>query len=132
MRAIEPFTIDVDEATLDDLRRRLRFTRWPEPATAGGWAHGVPLDYLRDLCTYWADGYGWRATESRLKRLAPVPDRDRRQTVPTTGGPLNGGTDACARSRRLCREADGCAAEPSSAAGAGAGPVSQRSARPAT
>jgi epoxide hydrolase len=64
-----PFQIRVDDGELDDLRERLRRTRWPEPATAPGWAQGVPLDYARELCTYWADGYDWRATEARLNRL---------------------------------------------------------------
>jgi epoxide hydrolase len=52
-----PFQIRVDDAELDDLRERLRRTRWPEPATAPGWTQGVPLDYAREVCTYWADGY---------------------------------------------------------------------------
>ncbi len=64
-----PFQIRVDDGELDDLRERLRRTRWPEPATAPGWTQGVPLDYARELCTYWADGYNWRATEARLNRL---------------------------------------------------------------
>jgi pimeloyl-ACP methyl ester carboxylesterase len=64
-----PFQIRVDDGELDDLRERLRRTRWPEPATAPGWTQGVPLDYARELCTYWADGYDWRATEARLNRL---------------------------------------------------------------
>jgi pimeloyl-ACP methyl ester carboxylesterase len=64
-----PFQIRVDDGELDDLRERLRRTRWPEPATAPGWTQGVPLDYARELCTYWADGYDWRTTEARLNRL---------------------------------------------------------------
>jgi epoxide hydrolase len=64
-----PFQIRVDDGELDDLRERLRRTRWPEPATAPGWTQGVPLDYARELCTYWAAGYDWRATEARLNRL---------------------------------------------------------------
>lgn len=64
-----PFEIRADEAALQDLRDRLRRTRWPEPATAPGWAQGVPLDHVRDLCAYWADGYDWRATEARLNKL---------------------------------------------------------------
>ncbi|HKE75248.1 MAG TPA: epoxide hydrolase [Acidimicrobiales bacterium] len=63
--------IAVPEADLDDLRDRLRRARWPEPATAEGWAQGVPLEYLRDLCAHWAAGYDWRATEARLNRWAP-------------------------------------------------------------
>lgn len=62
----QPFRIDVPEAELDDLRRRLDATRWPEPATAEGWVQGVPLEYLREFCDYWANEYDWRAAERRL------------------------------------------------------------------
>ena len=65
-REIIPYEIRVPDADLADLRQRLRRTRWPEPATADGWAQGPPLDEVRDLCRYWADGYDWRATEARL------------------------------------------------------------------
>ncbi len=64
--SIEPFEIHVPEEDLADLRDRLRRTRWPEPATAAGWAQGPPLDEVRDLCRYWAEEYDWRATEARL------------------------------------------------------------------
>ena len=64
--ALRPFRVDVPEAALDDLRERLRRTRWPEPETVEDWSQGVPLGYLRDLCGYWADTYDWRATEARL------------------------------------------------------------------
>jgi pimeloyl-ACP methyl ester carboxylesterase len=69
MDGITPFEIHAGDDVLADLRERLRRTRWPEPATAGGWAQGVPLDYLRELCAYWADGYDWRASERRLNRI---------------------------------------------------------------
>ena len=65
---VRPFTLTITDDVLDDLRVRLRRTRWPEPATTDGWAQGPPLDYLRDLCRYWADDYDWRATETRLNR----------------------------------------------------------------
>jgi epoxide hydrolase len=64
-----PFRIEVPEAQLDDLRDRLRRTRWPEPETVPDWSQGVPLEYLRQLCGYWADGYDWRAAEVRLNAL---------------------------------------------------------------
>jgi epoxide hydrolase len=66
---IVPFRIEIAEAELADLRRRLRQTRWPERETVAGWSQGVPLAYLRELCDYWADGYDWRATEARLNAL---------------------------------------------------------------
>jgi pimeloyl-ACP methyl ester carboxylesterase len=64
---VEAFRIAVPEAELEDLRARLRRTRWPEPETDA--SQGVPLAYLQDLCAYWADGYDWRATEARLNAL---------------------------------------------------------------
>ena len=66
---VEPFVIRVDEAALEDLRDRLRRTRWPEREPVGDWSQGVPLDYLRELCAYWAGGYDWRATEARLNQI---------------------------------------------------------------
>lgn len=64
-----PFQIEVPDADLTDLRERLSRTRWPEAATVDSWSQGVPLDYLRDLCEYWAEQYDWRSTEVRLNAL---------------------------------------------------------------
>ncbi|HEX8858853.1 MAG TPA: epoxide hydrolase [Actinomycetes bacterium] len=69
MSELTPFRVEVADEDLRDLRERLRRTRWPEAETVGDWSQGVPLDYLRELCAYWADGYDWRATEARLNRL---------------------------------------------------------------
>src|ERR1700722_10318832 len=66
---IVPFRIEIAEAEMADLRRRLRQTRRPEHTTGVYWSQGVPLAYLRELCDYWADGYDWRATEARLNAL---------------------------------------------------------------
>ncbi|MFC0527017.1 epoxide hydrolase family protein [Phytohabitans kaempferiae] len=67
---MEPFEIDVDEAVLNDLRHRIRATRWPEPAPGEPWSQGTDDTYLRDLLAYWADGYDWRARERELNRFA--------------------------------------------------------------
>jgi len=66
---ISPFRIEVPDADLEDLRERLRRTRWPEPETVDDWSQGVPLAFVRELCDYWADGYDWRATETRLNAI---------------------------------------------------------------
>jgi pimeloyl-ACP methyl ester carboxylesterase len=63
------FRIEVPEDELDDLRSRLRSTRWVERETVDDWSQGVPLSYMQDLCKYWADGYDWRATESKLNAM---------------------------------------------------------------
>ncbi|MFB9837323.1 epoxide hydrolase family protein [Actinoallomurus acaciae] len=67
--AVTPTRLDVPEPELADLRDRLARTRWPESETVADWSQGVPLDYLRRLCRYWAEEYDWRATERRLNAL---------------------------------------------------------------
>jgi epoxide hydrolase len=66
---ITSFRVDVPERDLQDLRERLNDTRWPERETVADWSQGVPLDYLRDVCRYWASDYDWRASEERLNAL---------------------------------------------------------------
>jgi pimeloyl-ACP methyl ester carboxylesterase len=67
--AIEPFRIAASDAALDDLRRRLRATRWPDRETVDDWSQGIPLAYVQDVCAYWAEKYDWRAREARLNRF---------------------------------------------------------------
>ncbi|HEY6592709.1 MAG TPA: epoxide hydrolase [Asanoa sp.] len=62
----DPYVIDVPDAVLDDLRARIRNTRWPQPAPGAPWSQGTDLAYLRDLLAYWADGFDWRAREREL------------------------------------------------------------------
>lgn len=66
--SIEPFKIEADESDLTDLRSRLSATRWPAAIEGEGWSSGTDLDYLRELCTYWAKDYDWRASEAELNR----------------------------------------------------------------
>ncbi|WP_203582091.1 epoxide hydrolase family protein [Microbacterium hibisci] len=66
---IRSFRIDIDDAAVDDLRHRLRRTRWPSASVGDGWERGVPADYLRGLADYWAEGFDWRGQEERLNRL---------------------------------------------------------------
>jgi pimeloyl-ACP methyl ester carboxylesterase len=65
---IEPFTIDVDEAVLDDLRERLRRTRRAPDFDNDDWSYGVNGDYLAELTAYWADEFDWRAQERAMNR----------------------------------------------------------------
>src|ERR1700760_3588918 len=71
---VHDFTLSVPEATLVDLRERLRRGRLPEaetvnvPGTGLDWSQGAPLSYVRELAGYWADQYDWRRLESELNR----------------------------------------------------------------
>jgi len=65
----EPFTAHTAPAALEDLRARLRATRWPDTPEDAGWSLGTDLAYLRELVDYWAGGFDWRAQEAALARL---------------------------------------------------------------
>jgi epoxide hydrolase len=67
--AIRPFKIDVPQGDLDDLRDRLKRTRWPDELPGVDWDYGVPFEYLHDLAEYWRTSYDWRAQETRLNAL---------------------------------------------------------------
>lgn len=65
----EPFRQQTPQAVLDDLRSRLRATRWPDSPADAGWSIGTDISYLRELVDYWADGFDWPAQEALLNRL---------------------------------------------------------------
>lgn len=67
--AITPFRVAVPDAAIDDLRRRLAATRWPERETVPDWSQGVPLAKLRALVEHWRDRHDWRAFEERLNAV---------------------------------------------------------------
>ena len=52
MSQIRPFTLAIPQEQLDDLRRRLDHTRWPEAETVDDWSQGTPLTVLQDLVAY--------------------------------------------------------------------------------
>ena len=64
--AIRPFRIHVSEDDLEDLRRRLARTRWPDELPGVGWRYGVPVSYLKELAEYWRTSYDWRKYEAVL------------------------------------------------------------------
>ncbi len=66
---MDPFRIEIPQADLDDLHRRLADTRWPDELPGVGWSRGVPLRYLKELAEYWRTSYDWRAAEARLNQF---------------------------------------------------------------
>jgi pimeloyl-ACP methyl ester carboxylesterase len=68
-RAIRPFRVEMGEEALDDLRRRLAATRWPNRELVGDRTQGVQLATMQTLCRYWAGDYEARRVEARLNAL---------------------------------------------------------------
>jgi pimeloyl-ACP methyl ester carboxylesterase len=66
---IRPFRVEVSDDALDDLRRRIAATNWPEKETVTDDSQGVPLALMQELARYWATEYDWRKCEARLKEL---------------------------------------------------------------
>ena len=64
-----PFAIQVPQARLDRIRRRIAEFPWPEPPVDSGWALGPDPHWLRDFCRTWIEDYDWRAVEARLNAL---------------------------------------------------------------
>jgi pimeloyl-ACP methyl ester carboxylesterase len=67
--AIRPFHVNVPEADLSEMHRRIRTTRWPERETVADESQGVPLATMQSLARYWATDYKWRQVEARLNAL---------------------------------------------------------------
>jgi pimeloyl-ACP methyl ester carboxylesterase len=66
---IRPFTVDVPEEKLTDLRRRIKATQWPDKETVADQSQGVPLGMMHELARYWATEYDWRRCETTLNAL---------------------------------------------------------------
>src|ERR671920_156280 len=66
---IHDFQIEIPEAQIDDLRRRVAATRWPVQELVPDRTQGVQLATLQELARYWTAGYDWRRCEARLSAL---------------------------------------------------------------
>jgi len=66
---IRPFRVDVPEAEVAELRRRVAATRWPDRETVADRSQGVQLAKIQDLVRYWGTGYDWRRCEAELNAL---------------------------------------------------------------
>jgi len=64
--AIRPFRFEATDAELDEMRRRITATRFPEKETVADFSQGVQLAFLQALARYWATDYDWRRCEAQL------------------------------------------------------------------
>jgi pimeloyl-ACP methyl ester carboxylesterase len=66
---IRPFQVNVPEAELTDLRRRIKATKWPEKETVNDESQGVQFATTQKLARYWATDYDWRKAEAKINAL---------------------------------------------------------------
>ena len=64
--SIRPFHVEIPQAKLDDMRRRIMSTVWPEKETVSDDTQGVQLATMQKLAKYWGGEYDWRKVEARL------------------------------------------------------------------
>jgi pimeloyl-ACP methyl ester carboxylesterase len=67
--AIRPFTVEISQEQVDNLRRRIGDTRWPSAELVEDASQGVQLEFLRELARYWAEDYDFGRLEARLNAL---------------------------------------------------------------
>jgi pimeloyl-ACP methyl ester carboxylesterase len=78
---IEPFRIEIPRAAIDDLRDRLRRTRYGAELPGQGWARGVPRAWAERVVSFWAHEYDWREQERALNELAQYTTSIEGQTI---------------------------------------------------
>ena len=67
--AIRPFQVNLPDAELTELRRRINATRWPEREPVTDQSQGVQLATIQTLAHYWGTEYDWRRCETQLNAL---------------------------------------------------------------
>jgi len=67
--AIRPFSINVPDADIEDLKARLAMARLPDQIPDTGWDYGTDMAYLRELVDYWLNEFDWREQESALNEF---------------------------------------------------------------
>ena len=69
MTSCQPFSIDIPEETLQDVRTRVAAYQWHEMPDDGGWNYGTNLDYMKELAAYWVNEFDWRKQETAINRF---------------------------------------------------------------
>jgi len=67
---LSPFKFHVPDDVLETVLSRVATYPWHEMPDDGGWDYGTNIDYLKELCAYWTDGYDWRAQEARINSFS--------------------------------------------------------------
>jgi pimeloyl-ACP methyl ester carboxylesterase len=65
---IKKIEIQIAQSHLENLKQKLRLTRWPDEIEGSGWNYGASLSYMKELADYWTNIYDWRKTEYEINR----------------------------------------------------------------
>lgn len=65
---MEPFTVNIPQSVITDLKNRLQNARWPGEPENSGWNYGTSETYLKELVQYWINDYDWRMHEQQLNQ----------------------------------------------------------------
>lgn len=63
---IRPFTVRIPQDLLEDLKKQISITSWPDEPVENGWEYGASLPYMQALADYWLHRFDWRKTESYI------------------------------------------------------------------
>lgn len=66
---IQPFTINIPDEDIEDLKKRIAHTRFTDEITGAGWNYGTSLSYMKELTAYWGSTFNWKAQEARLNSV---------------------------------------------------------------
>lgn len=66
MSEVRSYEVSIPQSELDDLKTRLRLTRWPDKELVNDWSQGAPLHVVKQLCDYWQHQYDWLKCEQLL------------------------------------------------------------------
>ena len=65
---ISDFPIKIPDSEIDDLKKRIKQTRWPDEVNDSNWLLGTKLEFLKEFTHYWAEDFDWRIHEEKLNK----------------------------------------------------------------
>jgi pimeloyl-ACP methyl ester carboxylesterase len=68
MKNVIEFKVNIPQSDIDDLKARLKNTRWPGEEEGSGWNFGTSEAYLKKLVAHWTTHYDWRKQEATLNK----------------------------------------------------------------
>ncbi|MDT8974689.1 epoxide hydrolase N-terminal domain-containing protein [Paenibacillus sp. chi10] len=67
---MNPFKVSISDEEIEELKQRLRMTRWPDEIPGAKWDYGIPITYMKDIVQYWLYDFDWRKVERRINSFS--------------------------------------------------------------